>query len=301
MVGTGDDIFLLQSDRKLVLRISGPAETEENLRFQSDVLNHLAKANLHFATPAVLPSLNGKLTEVTDELGSSQFVQLFTYVPGIPISSIPASKVLLRDVGRSLAALNLALAGISRPPPQQNLIWSVQNALDLLPMTEALSNPRTRALVMVAFDNFKQRTFPVINSLRHQIIHNDFNATNVLVSSRNSDHVSGVIDFGDLTAGPLVNDLAVAASRHSSPDDPLPDISAVCSGYLSATRLRPEEANALFDLICLRFAMRLAIWARKAAASGAELSPEIEDPEVKALSVLLGSDARQRISCLATA
>jgi Ser/Thr protein kinase RdoA (MazF antagonist) len=228
-------------------------------------------------------------------------VRLFTYVPGIPISSIHPSRTLLVNAGRSLAGLDLALAGVSRSPPRQNFIWSVQHALDLLPMLDALSNSRTRDLVTVAFENFRQRTAPGMDGLRRQLIHNDFNATNVLVDAGRSDHVSGVIDFGDLTIGPLINDLAVAASRHASPDDPLPGISAVCSGYISAIRLWPEEANALFDLICLRFAMRLTIWAASAAARGSELNPEIEGPEVKALSALFESSAQQRISGMATA
>jgi Ser/Thr protein kinase RdoA (MazF antagonist) len=105
-----------------------------------------------------------------------------------------------------------------------------------------------------------------------------------------------VIDFGDLTLGPMVNDLAVAASRHANPNDPLPDILAVTSGYKSALALEVEEAKALFDLICLRFAMRLTIWAGRATSVGETLSREIEEPEVKALAALLKPNARESIS-----
>jgi hydroxylysine kinase len=299
MLGTGDDIFLLCADRKLVLRISEEIETEENLFFQNVVLERLASAALPFSTPKVLPSINGRLIETT--VGPNpRYVRLLTYVSGIPVASISASKELLEDVGRSLAVLSQALAPISVPPPRRNLVWSIQTALELVPMTRLLSNARTRALVMAAFENFKERVVPVLGVLRHQIVHGDFNATNVLVSANGAKSVSGVIDFNDLMVGPLINDLAVAASRHSNPDDPLPGISAICAGFGSSLRLRPNEASVLFDLICLRFAMRLTVWANRAAANGKQLSPEIEGPEIKALSVLLTSEARESFRDLAT-
>src|SRR5262249_18706031 len=152
------------------------------------------------------PSKNGRLIEQA----SARFIRLLTHVPGTSIFSISPSSALLANVGKALAQLDLALARISRRAPQQNLAWAIQKATDLLPSVDLLVNAQTRTLVAHAFENFHRRTFPHLDAMRSQIIHNDFNATNVLIDESRSNRISGVIDFGDLTFAPAVNDLAVA-------------------------------------------------------------------------------------------
>jgi len=69
MHGTGDDIFLLQSNRKFVPRISAPTETAENPECQNSALCHLAAMNLNFVAPEVVPGLEGHLTEIVIRIG----------------------------------------------------------------------------------------------------------------------------------------------------------------------------------------------------------------------------------------
>lgn len=115
----------------------------------------------------------------------------------------------------------------------------------------------------------------------------------MLIESPHAQRVGGVIDFGDLTFGPRVNDLAIAAASHCA--RPVPGILAVCSGYTSVTRLLREETDAIFDLICLRDAVRLSFWAGQAAEAGQRLSPAIEEPATMKLAMLLETDARERV------
>lgn len=301
LYGTGDDIFLLRAGEKFILRIAIADETLANLAFQNEVLGRLSRRSLGFALPEIVPSAEGRETETVAFAFGSRLVRLCTYVPGHSVSSITPSAALLEEVGRSLAALDLALSDIPCRPPPQKLVWSIATALDLRPHIDLLASPATRALLKAAFDNFERRVLPLMGRLRHQIIHGDFNANNVLIASPDSGRVAGVIDFGDLTFGPLVNDLAVAAARHCIPEDPLPGILALCSGYGSKARLLPEEADALFDLICLRAAMRIAYWASQAARLGERLGAEIEEPAAATLAFLLETDAREHVSrCVRT-
>lgn len=55
--------------RRLVLRVSEPEETEENLNFQNVVLGHLAGARLHFTAPEMLQSSNGEPNALIDDPG----------------------------------------------------------------------------------------------------------------------------------------------------------------------------------------------------------------------------------------
>jgi Ser/Thr protein kinase RdoA (MazF antagonist) len=181
------------------------------------------------------------------------------------------------------------------PAPPRHLVWSIGSAPSLRPLVGLLETPRTRDLAERAFENFERNALPLIGQFRRQIIHCDFNGNNVLVDAPDARRICGVIDFGDLTCGPLAHELAVAASRHCAPDDPVPGILWFCSGYASAIPLQPAEARALFDLICLRPAMRMAFWAGEAAKAGGLLTPEIEFPEASILANLLDTDARRHI------
>lgn len=293
--GTTDDVFLICSSDKFIMRISLENETYENLSFQNGVLDDLSRWPLGFSVPKPVPSIDQRLIELVKFASATRFVRLFSYVPGHSVSSVKPSAALLQDVGRSVAAMGVALASVPRHMPPQNLVWSISNALDLLPLVPLLSPRKTRPLAARAFENFERRTLPLLDRLRHQIIHGDFNANNVLIESPHAQRVGGVIDFGDLTFGPRVNDLAIAAASHCAPADPVPGILAVCSGYTLVTRLLPEETDAIFDLICLRDAMRLSFWAGQAAEAGQRLSPAIEEPATMKLAMLLETDARERV------
>ena len=293
-------MFLLEADERYILRIGLEDETLANVIFQNTVLDDLSRRRLGFALPRPIPSIHGSLVEVTEVKAGRRFVRLFDYVSGHPISSIAPSDTLLENAGLSLALLDQAMADISLPTPPRNLVWSIGSASGLRPLVGLLKAPRTRDLAEHAFENFERNALPLIGQFRHQIIHCDFNGNNVLVNAPDARQISGVIDFGDLTSGPLVHELAVAASRHCSPDNPLPGILRLCSGYTSVIPLQPAEAHALFDLICLRPAMRMAFWAGEAAKAGELLTPEIESPEASILANLLGTDARRHIEkCVA--
>lgn len=294
--GTGADIFLLSAGRRYTLQISPAEETSENLASQNDVLTLLAHRQLDFQLPEVVPSLAGRLTELVRTPRGTRLVRLLSYVSGQPASTIDRTRALLEDVGRSLALLDLHLADGDICPPSQDLIWSVPTALRLQPLTESIADGRARAVAQLAFSNFEQLVLPSLSRVRNQLIHNDFNAENVLVEPGQPDRVAGVIDFGDLTVGPLINDLAVAAASHADPEDPVPGILAVSAGFTSALTLLREEAQLLFHLIALRPAMRLAVWSARAADTAQPLSPSIEQPCTAMLRALMETDARTRIT-----
>jgi hydroxylysine kinase len=249
---TPDEIFYLSSSQAYVLRISSESETTDNLELENEALAKLGRADVGFATPRVIASRNGNLIETVEGMFGPRYVRLFNYIPGTSVSTVFPSEELLVDIGKSLAFLDRALTQFERRYPKKNLIWAVEDALKLIPMVEAFSNEDTKVLVMRVFDIFQERVLPAMPLMRSQLIHNDYNPTNVLVDARFPTRVTGVIDFGDLTFGLLANDLAVAAIRHSLLVNLVSGIRSVCAGYTSIVPLLPKEAEVLFDLICLR-------------------------------------------------
>ena len=80
-----------------------------------------------------------------------------------------------------------------------------------------------------------------------------------------SDEPCGIIDFGDMVFGALINDVAVAAAYLVTNDaDPLALICRFVTAYHATPPLEREEIALLPDLIATRHAMTCAITAWRA-------------------------------------
>jgi Ser/Thr protein kinase RdoA (MazF antagonist) len=95
--------------------------------------------------------------------------------------------------------------------------------------------------------------------LRRQVIYNDLNFHNVLVDPQDPDRIAGIIDFGDIIAAPLINDLAVAASYQLGGEAGRAQAAEFIAAYHRALPLRDEEIRLLPLLIEARLAMTLLI------------------------------------------
>src|SRR5581483_8095989 len=84
--------------------------------------------------------------------------------------------------------------------------------------------PKVPDLPEIAFLNqfvaeFTERISPPLAAVRHQFVHNDFNARNIIVDPANESQIVGVIDFGDAVHTALVADVAVGVmGQLASPD-----------------------------------------------------------------------------------
>ncbi|MDH3749177.1 MAG: phosphotransferase, partial [Gammaproteobacteria bacterium] len=107
---------------------------------------------------------------------------------------------------------------------------------------------------------FEKNAAPKFASLRSQVIHNDVNPGNVLVTEDESMSIAGVIDFGDMIRAPLIIDVAIAASYMRSDDeDASALIASLVAGYDDVIRLEDAELELLHDLVRMRLATTIAI------------------------------------------
>jgi Ser/Thr protein kinase RdoA (MazF antagonist) len=133
-------------------------------------------------------------------------------------------------------------------------------------MLHYIADRKRRAQATRVLNRFASHALPVLPNLRAQVLHNDFNPHNLLVDADAPDRISGIIDFGDMVRGPLVNDLAVAAAYHVSSDGhPLSQVVDLVTAYHSINPLRQEEVDVLFDLIAARQAITVIITAWRTA------------------------------------
>ncbi len=265
LVSERDQNFRLrgQDGRKFVLKIANPAESASVLGFQSGALEHAGACDPDLALPRLVRSLDDKIVRTHEQDGTAYLLRVVTYLEGSPLSERGhgnTSPALRRDMGRFLARLNRAMQGYFHPAAAHDLLWDIKRALEIRAHLHHVAEPRHRALIEKALDYFEQHIHPRLPTLRAQVIHNDMNPANVIVSKDDPDQIAGMIDFGDMLQGPLVADLAVAAAYQVfRVADPVAAVCDMLSAYQAVNPLAEEEIVLLPGLIAGRIAMSATI------------------------------------------
>ena len=257
-----DTNFLVSTDgEKYILKITNQAEPNGRTACNTAVLEEIAKRVPHLPVPRLIPTLGGQLHASMD-CGDPEpnVVRLFSYLDGIPLIKTPVEKHPLRDIGAFLGQLDKALESFQHPHIHYALAWDSSRVDTLEPLVSSISASDIRSTVETCLDHFKTHTKPTLGSLRHQVIHNDANLTNVLVSPRAIESIAGLFDFGDMVFAPTVNELAVACSYHlHDRHDGLRTMTELVDGYHSHNALVDEEIDVLLDLVIARFMTTILI------------------------------------------
>jgi Ser/Thr protein kinase RdoA (MazF antagonist) len=196
--------------------------------FQTAVLLHLADAAPELPVQRVGFALNGA-PEVLIPAGEgpARLVRMTSWLDGRPAGRVTVDTALRRDIGATLARLNVALRGLRHPGARRTHLWDLQNfwrlraLLDELPgsgllpeVAQSLGDAPPagaggpRAALEECLDRFDAVVRPVLAATRTQVIHTDFHGDNLLAEG---GRITGILDFGDALAGPVAMDVGVAA------------------------------------------------------------------------------------------
>lgn len=266
--GERDQNFLIQGDKdKFVLKVTNPAEDRSVTDFHTQALLHVAKVDPSLSVPRILPTREGRHeAELRIGNGEPRVVRLLSFLPGAMAVHVPASPELRAGIGSVLARFDRALEGFLHPAADYELSWDLVHASALRHLLSNVEDATNRRRVERALDCFERDVVPVFPALRKQIIHNDLNPYNVLVSEEAPLRIFGVIDFGDMVRAPLINDLAIAASYHLSGEtDSLKPVCEMIEAYNRIVALESAECDLLYDLIATRLAMTVLITEWRAA------------------------------------
>lgn len=259
--GERDANFLIRSNRgAFVLKFINPAEDPGVISFQTQALLHIERHGAHLPVPRVLPALSGEVEPKV--LVSEQTLTLRTvsYLDGISQNLGKPSVALMRELGTSLAEINLALNDFQHPAAHRDLLWDVGHAERIRPYLDNLDVDQL-PLVCALLDSYETSVKPRLAKLRAQVIHNDLNPHNVMLDCETASRVAAIIDFGDALHAPLINELGTALSYQFDADatDPLWQIKAFVAAYHAKIPLQREELAVLGDLIAMRMAMAITI------------------------------------------
>jgi hydroxylysine kinase len=266
-----DDTFLLDcADRgKFVLKIAHPSERMDELDFQVALMRHLEQRAPDLPIPRAIRDLAGsELPIVTTRAGERRAARFITFLPGTPLDRTSSTAPQRERIGEILAKLRYAMADFSHPADSRAVAWDVTHLLDLADLLCFIPAGGKRAWTLRALERFAD-VKPSLDLCRRQVLHNDFNTSNLVVDHASPWFLTGVIDFGDAVRTAIAVDVSTAlmnqmpktfdpGNRHDLFDEPRD----VLRGYLRYAELTDEELRLIPFLAMGRLAVRalLTCW-----------------------------------------
>jgi 4-aminobutyrate aminotransferase-like enzyme/Ser/Thr protein kinase RdoA (MazF antagonist) len=257
------------ADGVLLLKIANPGWAPLVLEAQNAAMEHLQSAAL--AVPRPLSALDGSHIAWLDHEGARLAVRLLSYVEGTPLNEAPyLAPSVVGTLGRLAGEVVRALETFDHPGIDRVLQWDLQHAEAVVEgFAVHLTDPAERARVEALAHAAASRLAEVRAELRRQAIHGDITDFNVVFARDRAGRPlpCGVIDFGDLSRGWLVGELAVtcAAVLSHMPQAPLGVLPAV-RAFDELVPLSDAEIAALWPLIALRGAVLVVSDAQQVAA-----------------------------------
>ncbi len=115
------------------------------------------------------------------------------------------------------------------------------------------------------FDRLEGGILALSGGLAKQAVHGDINPDNMVIDPSVPERIVGLFDFGDMTWGPRIFELAVASAYQSLGADPVVAMAQVAAAFHVADPLEAREIDLLPDLVAARAAQSVLMAARYGA------------------------------------
>jgi 4-aminobutyrate aminotransferase-like enzyme/Ser/Thr protein kinase RdoA (MazF antagonist) len=201
--------------------------------------------------PTPIPFANGEYLKLIHLDGEKTISRLLSYLEGDFLGDTKPTKSLYHSFGAFLATLNRSLGNFSDYVLKaRELDWDLQYLHLNKKFLEDIEKPSDRNLVRHFFLQFEENVTPILPDLRKQVIHGDANEWNVLVQNQ---EISSIIDFGDLSYSPLINELAIALTYIIyDKEKPLDWVDDFLKAYHQINPIQKIELEILYYLIAAR-------------------------------------------------
>ncbi|MDQ1850618.1 phosphotransferase [Gemmobacter fulvus] len=295
-----DTNFLVSAgESSFILKITNQEEPAGVTDFQTEALLHMERSAPGLPVPHLKRTLDGKASTFVELSTGKSAVRLLTYLNGSPLKELQRSRFPYSQIGQVIAELGKVLEGFDHPYKKYDLVWDSSSLQNLKPLLGFVTDPALFALCEKIVADFEQRVGPRLAGLNWQVIHNDINLNNILVSPDDGS-VAGIFDFGDMVYAPRVNELAVTCTYHVAEGDLFkPRLTALVSAYNEVIPLTEGELSALYDLILARFVTTILItyWRASIFPENRTYILRNNPTAVEGLRLLtsLGNDASHRL------
>jgi 4-aminobutyrate aminotransferase-like enzyme/Ser/Thr protein kinase RdoA (MazF antagonist) len=256
---------------RTVLKIANPVFDVAELEAQHAAMAWVASRVPGVTVPTVVTDRDGRPMSAVEISGETCLVRLVTYVEGEPLAAAAyLSPASLSCLGEVAARVSVALGDFAHPGLDRTLQWDLRQAnrvVDLL-LPHVVDPDRSVALADAMAGS--EAVLAGIGELPVQPIHGDLTEDNIVGHRDGVGRLMprGVIDFGDLTRGWRVADLAVACASllHRAQDDPMA-VLPVVAGFDTRLPLTDAELDALWPLVVERAAVLVVSGAQQVSIS----------------------------------
>jgi Ser/Thr protein kinase RdoA (MazF antagonist) len=264
-----------------VVKIAGPDEAPEQTDFQVQALLYLEAHSPALPVPRLRRTLSGQcLGSVVDDAGTRHAVRVVTFLPGIPYGegTYPDADHL-QHIGSFMGRVVNALAGFEHPASRHFMPWNLANGVAV--SQELWDDAESDLRMLVPADlvtRLREQSLPALNALPSQVIHNDGHSYNLLRPDSATQSVCGLIDFGDMVYGPIIDELAVTATvfQRLCPEH-LYAVRHLLRGFHRIHPLTDAEVSLLWDAIVLRLLITVLLSDIKVRLGGRSARDALED------------------------
>ena len=244
------------AEARYVLKIANPAFDADELIAQNLAMGALRDRGV--TAPHVVPGLDGADLQRVELHGQSIIARLLTYVEGTPLTGEgDLSDAQLRALGDIAGRVAAGLGNLEHPGTERSTQWDLRIAGEVVDQLAGhIAKPARRRQVDETTQAALARLAPLRHGLRTGVIHGDVTDDNIVVDPSDPAVPAGVIDFGDVSRGWVVAELAVAVASalHHVPADPLRVLETI-DAFAVHVPLTDAEIAALWPLVLLRAAV----------------------------------------------
>lgn len=243
-----------------VLKVGSIADRPDALDGQAGAMEHALRADPLLPIPAVVRATSG-------ELGSrfqGHSVQLISFIDGAHSPATQSPPGLRRSVGTLAGRLGRALQGYDHPVLHRAFPWDLGQLPSLAPLIQDV-DPELRPIISDVFARLEGGILALSEGLAKQAVHGDINPDNLIVDPSVPERVVGLFDFGDMTWGPRIFELAVACTYQGLGADPVVAMAQVAAAFHVDSPLQRREIDLLPDLVAARAAQSILMASRYGA------------------------------------
>ena len=258
-----------EANERYTFKWSSKDASEQELRFQSSIIDHINKKELPFNIPAVITS---KSQEKYIPLNNGTFIRLHKWVDGRVLADVhPRSESILQQWGQTVAHLSKALEDFQDPYAKRFYKWNPSETLSSRKHAIYFETVEQKEIAEFFWVYFEKTTQAKLSNLRKSINYMDAHEYNLLCNEdKEHPRITGVIDFGDALYTETVNDLAVACAYAAMGlQDPLDAFKTLVGTYHQVFPLQEDELEVLFSMISARLLITVAT-----AAHNRHLNPD---------------------------
>ncbi len=281
--------------RTFLAKLRKKADRSDRLRWQKEILLHIADRHVGVGVPTLVRTIDGDL-DVGIDVGSERWLlTVLDWVRGTDMVHIAShSEGLLIDIGAAAARVTKALEGFQSETLHETHHWDVTRSAEVIDECLALDPTLGENPDILTARGWFIDVEPRLGSLPRAMVHNDLNDNNVLVEVVDGvQKVAGVLDFNDALYTVRVAEPAIAgAYAMLRKDNPLTAMGFIIAGYCGVTPLTDDELAVAYPLAAARLCVQALTWAVRGQTDPTEYGAMRMRHTLPALHRILQVDTR---------